>query len=330
MGVTSSQLYDDQDLSHLLRLIRGDAVPEELDDQLGDSARVFAKAMRSATNGVAPVEKLATLPGGDELARLLLVGRLEMDSAGPIEKVVPAETNFIFRTAREIAQATPDRPEWVVHGLAARGATTELDAKIKAGKTEFIARLIKAILSGDDFLERPTRQTRVVYLTEQTATTFREPLRRAGLLETDDLVVLSWADTIGYRWEVVAAAAIAKCEEIGAHLLVVDTLGAFARIKDEGENSSGAAAEAMAPLQMAAARGLAIIVLRHDRKSGGDVGESARGSSAFGGAADIILALRRGEGNSRPTIRALHRVRTSFREFCTVGSSYPRCAARRT
>jgi hypothetical protein len=107
-------------------------------------------------------------------------------------------------------------------------------------------------------------------------------------------------------WETVAAAATAKCAEIGSALLFVDTLSAFARLGGDDENSSGKAAEAMAPLQLAAARGLAVLVLRHDRKSGGDVGESARGSSAFGGATDIILALRRGEGNSRPTLRVLH------------------------
>lgn len=310
--MTGKELLNAEQLRYLQRLVRGEPVPLERDQELdSDLAQHLAKTFRAADNGHQPADvidqALREWPAADAdaIARALLDDS-EIHSAGPIENEVSTETNFEWRTAREIAETTPARPEWIAHGLVAKGAITEVDAKIKAGKTEFVARLIKAILSGDDFLERATRQTRVVYLTEQTPATFREPLRRAGLLETDDLVVLSWADTIGHRWEIVAAAAVAKCAEIGAQLLVVDTLGAFARIKDEGENSSGAAAEAMAPLQVAAANGLAIIVLRHDRKSGGDVGESARGSSAFGGAADIILALRRGEGNSRPTIRALH------------------------
>jgi hypothetical protein len=294
-----------RDMSHLLRLVRGDVVPEGLDDELGESAREYARVLRSATNGVAPVEKLAQVPGGAEVARALLAAG-EKDSAGPIGIEVPAETIFQWRTAREIAQTTPARATWLWQGYLAKGAITECDAKIKAGKTELVARLIKALLTGEDFLERPTRKTPVVYLTEQTPTTFREPLRRAGLLETDDLVVLSWHDTIGHSWADVAAAAVAKCHEIGAELIVVDTLSAFARLGGDDENSSGKAAEAMAPLQIAAGTGLAVLVLRHDRKSGGDVGESARGSSAFGGAVDIILALRRGEGASRPTVRALH------------------------
>jgi hypothetical protein len=44
---------------------------------------------------------------------------------------------------------------------------------------------------------------------------------------------------------------------------------------------------------------------RHERKAGGDVGDSGRGSSAFAGAVDIVLSLRRPEGNARPTLRVL-------------------------
>jgi hypothetical protein len=61
----------------------------------------------------------------------------------------------------------------------------------------------------------------------------------------------------------------------------------------------------MEPLQQAAAAGLGVLVVRHERKSGGDVGHSGRGSSAFGGVADIVVQLKRPEGNTRPTIRLL-------------------------
>ena len=40
-----------------------------------------------------------------------------------------------------------------------------------------------------------------------------------------------------------------------------------------------------------------MIVCRHERKGGGDVGESGRGSSAISGDVDVILQLRRPEGN---------------------------------
>jgi hypothetical protein len=61
----------------------------------------------------------------------------------------------------------------------------------------------------------------------------------------------------------------------------------------------------MRPLQEAAAKGLAVCITRHERKGGGEVGESGRGSSAFGGAVDIILSIRRADGNVRPTVRVI-------------------------
>ena len=49
----------------------------------------------------------------------------------------------------------------------------------------------------------------------------------------------------------------------------------------------------------------AVLVVRHERKGGGDVGDSARGSSAFTGAVDVVLRLARQPNPVRPTIREL-------------------------
>jgi hypothetical protein len=59
------------------------------------------------------------------------------------------------------------------------------------------------------------------------------------------------------------------------------------------------------PLQETAAQGIGVLTIRHERKSGGEIGDAGRGSSAFGGAADTLLTLRRPQGNSRPTIRKI-------------------------
>jgi hypothetical protein len=80
----------------------------------------------------------------------------------------------------------------------------------------------------------------------------------------------------------------------------------YAGLRGDAENNSGDALAAVAPLQEAAAAGLAVIASRHERKGGGEVGESGRGSSAFSGAVDIVVAIRRGEGQTKPTVRVLH------------------------
>jgi hypothetical protein len=104
---------------------------------------------------------------------------------------------------------------------------------------------------------------------------------------------------------------IAECRRREAHLLIVDTTGQFTGVVGDQENAAGRALEAMMPLQHAAAtEGLAIISSRHERKSGGVVGESGRGSSAYAGSVDIILSLRLPEGQhpGRPRLRELHGV----------------------
>ena len=59
------------------------------------------------------------------------------------------------------------------------------------------------------------------------------------------------------------------------------------------ENDAAEALRASRPLQQAAQSGLGVIATCHHRKGGGALGESRRGSSAFGGAVDIIVSLTR-------------------------------------
>lgn len=234
-------------------------------------------------------------------------------SATPLEivsverGVAPTETiSLRFQSAREIAESTPDRPEFVVGGIAALYASTEIDGKAKSsGKTTFCCWMVNAVLDGKPFLGQPTMRTPVVYLTEQTASTFRESLRRSHLLERDDLSILCWTDAKIVAWPEIVRAAVRECQRIGARLLIVDTLPQYAGLKGDNENSAGAALQALEPIQEAAATGLAVVVTRHDRKSGGEVGESARGSSAFGGGVDIIFQLSKAEGQGDPSIRIM-------------------------
>jgi hypothetical protein len=178
--------------------------------------------------------------------------------------------------------------------------------KIKAaGKTTFVTFMCRAVLDGVDFLGEPTVRGGVIYLTEQPDSSLRETLGRAGLLDRDDFVVLAWADTGALSWPDVVDGAVEEAERRGAKVLVVDTLTRFAGIHGDGENNAGDADAASAPLLRAAARGLAVVSVRHERKAGGDVGDSGRGSSAFGGAVDTVIAIRRSEGGGTASVRII-------------------------
>lgn len=248
--------------------------------------------------------------GTESLGEIIDAGqkRLEILSAHSRDEVW-SESNLRFRFGAEISLETTANVDWIARPWVAGGSITELAGKVKqSGKTTFATHLVAAVLDGDSFMGEPTTKTTVVYLTEQSHATFRVALRRAGLLGRDELRVLFWKDTTGLKWERVAQEAVAESGRLGARLLVVDTLPQFAGIQSDEENNSGDALAAMAPLQLEAAEGLAILIIRHERKGGGQVGDSGRGSSAYAGAVDTLLSLRRPEGNHRRTLPLLQAI----------------------
>lgn len=213
-----------------------------------------------------------------------------------------------FRSGYEFAASTEERVQWIAPGYVAKGAITELGARIKMGKTTLVLNLVRAAAEEHAFLGKPTLKAATVYLTEQPAASFRQAMERVGLLGREDFHLLLHNEVRVVTWPGIVSAAIAECRRVAASILVVDTLAQFARLIGDSENNSGDALAAMLPLQQAVAEGLAVIIVRHERKSGGEVGDSGRGSSAFAGAADIVLSLRRNEGNSRKAIRLLQAV----------------------
>lgn len=209
-------------------------------------------------------------------------------------------------TSAELSDEVSTEPEWIVRGYLARQAITEVGGKIKrAGKTTWITHLVANVLDGLPFMGYQTTSAKVIYLTEQQPGPFLMALQRAGIdRRGDELKIVFRRDVAHFPWPRVVSFLASYAVEHDYRLLIVDTLGKLAGVADE--NSAGEAARAMAPLQNAAHDGLAVIVARHERKSGGEVGDSGRGSSAFGGDADVILSIRRPEGSTRPTLREIH------------------------
>src|SRR5438093_13660184 len=86
-----------------------------------------------------------------------------------------------WRTAAQIANSTPEDVDWLWRDYLAFGTVVELDAKMKAGKSTFLAHLVRAVTSGRAFLDRETARTPVVWMTEEGDRTFRSILGRANL-----------------------------------------------------------------------------------------------------------------------------------------------------
>lgn len=210
-----------------------------------------------------------------------------------------------FRTAHQRNAEKPAHIDWVIGTLAAAGVVTELDGPQKlSGKATFLAHAIAAKLDGLPFMgRRPSQAPSCAHRGELGDLPGGVARRRT--LDRDDLHILTREDAFGASWDEVARQARAKVVEVGAELPVGDTLSSLAGLKGDEENRSGGAFTAVRPFQEIASSGAAVIVTRHDRRAGGDVGESGRGTSALSGAMDMIFRLTRLGGDGRVTMRKL-------------------------
>jgi len=208
-------------------------------------------------------------------------------------------------TARELLTMTPERPEWIAEPLVARYCISDLVAGPKVGKSTLALALAAAVVTGQPFLGKPTIRTRVLYLTEERGPTFRAALDRVQITSEDFGVILRQAGA-GWKWPDLVEAATAEALERGAALLIVDSLADWAALQGDAENSSGAVMEALRPIQAAAVSGLAVLLVRHDRKGpAAELGEAGRGSNATAGACDILMSLRKSLGAGHENRRRL-------------------------
>ena len=208
----------------------------------------------------------------------------------------------------ELAQREPRRAPAIVEGYAYEHAITDLAAHPKMGKTTFLGALAVAVCRGQPFLGLETRQGMVLYLSEETPRTFLSAMYRVGAAQEESLLAVFRHDAFGLEWPEVCAQVADLCRQYGVVLVIVDTLSDWANIRGDEENSAGAALKAIQPLRdLAELPNLAVIVARHERKSGGEVGQAARGSSQFTGAVDVVVSLRRGATSAQRRLLALSR-----------------------
>jgi hypothetical protein len=286
-----------------------------------DTGRTHVDTVTRSLLGKATSIKVINLPGlppkGDVVDWLgsggtaeelneLTANTPEFTPAPALSATYHATSTLPFITAAELAASTPENIEWVARPWVAAGAVTMVIGKVKAaGKTTLLTLMAKAAIKGEPFMGEPTKKTHVVYLCEQPTVSFKQALKRAQLLNSNQITILFRKDVIGRSWPEVVKETIDQCKRLGAFLLIVDTLSPFAGLSGTSENEAGRALEVLEPLQEATAAGIGVAIAQHERKAGGDVEESGRGSTAFAGYVDVLLSLSRPKGHTRSNLRVL-------------------------
>ena len=288
-----------------------------------EPGQAHAKQVAQSLIGIAKRVKILSLPNlpphGDvsdwirnggtarELKRLASI-------TPEVSDVEVADRGIHFRSGDQMSAAAEDVVKWIVPGIIAAGATTDLIGRVKfAGKTTLLAHISSAVIRGEEFMGLKTTKTPVVYLSEQPRVSFHEAMKRAKLAGEPDFVYLLWAESMSVPWPKLITAALSECKKRGAELLIIDTIAPFAGLSGATENDSGHALSAMKPLQAVTASNIGVVIVQHERKGGGDVGEAGRGSTAFAGAVDILVSLRGQKGKNSRTCASFIRSRASVK-----------------
>ena len=217
-----------------------------------------------------------------------------------------------FETGEDLWQTGPERYEWVWQGYLARGYLTALCSLPKVGKSTLVAELLRALCHDQQtFCGTPIEPSPVVLVTEEARGHVRQRLTSWGDDARGRLLLAARDTAPGGRppWDVVIADATSKAHAEGAGLLVLDTLRGLAGLEDGKENDSSFG-RVLDPALEAAASGLAVLVLHHNRKSEGSHGMGASGNNAFLGALDALLDLTRDGPGTRRRLEVVGRFET--------------------
>ncbi len=214
----------------------------------------------------------------------------------PYKEGVGKGTNFLPVKADALLATEPEPMEWVWERFLAVGSLILLTSFMKVGKSTFVYALVLAIVRGLSFLGYPTKAGPVLILAvEEHRRDVRARLERFGMKAGDQIYVhLGRLDHV-YKTIDDLRRFITR---YGIKIVILDTLTRYWYIRDENDNAE--VVRRCSPfLDLARETGCAVILIHHDRKSGGEDGRAIRGGGALLGLVDQALMLDRGPGGDR-------------------------------
>jgi|GEM_PF-817800 hypothetical protein len=214
-----------------------------------------------------------------------------------------------------LSQLTQDESpvEWVWEGFIAKKHITLFSALWKAGKTTLIANLLKAIQEERALAGKDTYAAKILILSEESNVMWAR--RR-----TEHAITLPvWISSrpirqkLNYKeWIYLLEKATQFCKENNIEVLIIDTLSAFWSV--DNENDAAKVQAALLPINHLLDNNIAVLLVHHFRKSGGDEGVAARGSGALGAGVDILIEFTRLDSANPNSTERLIKTYSRFEE----------------
>jgi len=211
-----------------------------------------------------------------------------------VEDTPELATNSISYTPLLLSQlSSEENPvEWVWEGFLARKHLTLLSALWKAGKTTLIANLLKVIQEEGSLAGQKTHKAKVLILSEESGTIWARRRDEHNLTLPVWILSRPIRQKLGYKeWVTLLEQTSHFCKENEIDLFIIDTLSAFWSV--DNENDAARVSGALLPLNHLLDKNIAVLLVHHFRKSGGDEGTASRGSGALGAGVDIMAEFSR-------------------------------------
>lgn len=195
-------------------------------------------------------------------------------------------------------EAKPMDEKWIWENYIAKGNITLLTAIMKGGKSTLLRCLFDAMAEEAEFAGQPTKNIKTLVISEESEDKWADSKEEANEKTAGNILV--WIrPTRGKpnqkKWEEVIKSISDLCVKEKVEFVVIDTLSSFWPI--DNENDSAQAARALIPLYRFTESGIGVLLVHHDRKDGGNFGNSSRGSSALTAFVDnIVQFLRNPDG----------------------------------
>lgn len=218
---------------------------------------------------------------------------LEPDPIAFVSRREPGTLHF--ESLAEVRQLRPADTPFLIPALIPQAVLVELVGKIKAsGKTTFALAMARAVADGREFLgSERCAQSPVLLLSEMPPASLVPALDQAGLIDQPNFALLRWHSVRNLDWLTVVQQTWRKADTMHAKLVILDTLGQFSALEGDAENDSGTANAVLRPLQAMQEHGITVLLVRHEGKGEKELSDAARGSSAYSGAADVLIRLSR-------------------------------------
>lgn len=194
---------------------------------------------------------------------------------------------------------------WVWEGFLATGHITLISALWKSGKTTLLTALFRAIEKQQLLASQQTHTSKILIVSEESKAMW---YRRR---EDNELKLPIWLISrplnrkmSNREWEMFLGEIVKDCKEHEIKTVIIDTLSAFWPVQNE--NDASIVESALLPLNQLLKQNIAVLLVHHFRKSGGEEGTAARGSGALGSHVDIMVDFKRmGEDDPSGTKRVL-------------------------